>query len=111
MSRPSTRMSSASLHVAQRFRRANRRSATVNTPKSLHRRRDLRESRPAAQHFRALQLPTPPLGLTGALDGGTGTQNPAVEVFGPVGQSRRLVDRIADNRVFVAVFRADVACE
>jgi hypothetical protein len=80
-------------------------------PRLADGRRDLRESRSAAQHLRALRLPTPTLRLVGALDRGTGTQHTALEVFGPVGQPRRLVDRIADNRVFVAVFRADVACE
>ena len=74
-------------------------------------RRDLGESRPAAQHLRALHGLGPSLRFVGAVDRGGGTQHPFFEVLGPVCQPCRLVDGVADNRVLITVFGTDIACE
>src|SRR5690348_13451620 len=81
----------------------------VTTP--LHGRGNLCEFRTPAQHLRALHGPASALGFTGAIDCRARTQDPALEILGPVGQPGCFVDGIADDRVFVTVFRADVACE
>ena len=51
------------------------------------------------------------LGCVGTLDCGSRTPDPLVQRFSEVGQSRGLVDRIADNGVLVTFFGADVSGE
>src|ERR1700743_487064 len=55
--------------------------------------------------------PTPALARVGAFDRGRRRPDPLVQRFGEGGQARSLVDRIADNGVFVTLFGTDVAGE
>jgi hypothetical protein len=52
--------------------------------------------------------PVTALGYVGALDGRGRTPDPLIHCFGEIGQACCFVDGVADNRVFVTVFGADV---
>ena len=67
--------------------------------------------RAAAQNGFSVGDPVSALGCVGALDCGSRTPDPLVQRFGEVGQSRRLVDRVADNGVFLTFFGTDVSGE
>ena len=55
--------------------------------------------------------PMPALGRIGTIYRGGRTHDPSVQRLGEIGQPRRLVDRVADNGVFITVFGADVSGE
>ena len=74
-------------------------------------RRDVGGFGATAQHGGIALRPMLPLGLVGPLDCRRRAQDPPVGGFRKIGQPRSLVDRIADYRVFIPVFGADVAGE
>src|SRR6187401_1451295 len=70
---------------------------------------DARRLAAAAQLDLLAELPALALVLAGALQRSRGGQRAGRVALGELGQPRRLVDRVADDRVLEALGRADVA--
>ena len=70
---------------------------------------DARRLAAAAQLDVVAELPAAALVRAGALQRGRGGEHAGRMALGELGQPRRLVDRVADDRVLEALGRADVA--